>query len=95
MTIFDMDGISHSDVKLRVEEREKVLKELLPKQILSDYNFFATKGKYILRLREYKFFWVISQNIDRLLSILAYIFCHKKKKIKNGNIPLDSKKLLS
>jgi hypothetical protein len=68
VTLFDMDGISETILPIRFEERKRVLKDLLPKPIYSDYKNFATDGKVIKRLKKNKFIWSFMYNIYRLLS---------------------------
>lgn len=46
----DMAGISNSNPKLDRQEREAVLKELLPERILNDYKLFASIHPDLLRI---------------------------------------------
>ena len=68
VTLFDMDGISETILPLRYEERERILIDLLPKTIYTDYKFFATDGRVLRRLKKNKFLWFFIYNIYRFLS---------------------------
>lgn len=73
VTIFDMNGISHTKLQLRVDERKRVLKELLPKPIYDDYVFFSREGRVILRSKKKRLLWFFIRNIDRLLAKYNYL----------------------
>ena len=68
VTRFDMTGISTTNKLLEQQEREKVLTELLPATILTDYQHHWRNIDQAGRINRYPitrlFFWLI----DRLLS---------------------------
>ena len=51
VTIFDVSGISETNLALRNQERRQVLKELLPPAILADYDAHAFEMEQMNRLR--------------------------------------------
>ena len=51
VTIFDVSGISETNLALRNQERRQVLKELLPPAILADYDAHAFDIEQMNRLR--------------------------------------------
>ena len=51
VTIFDVSGISETNLALRNQERRHVLKELLPPAILADYDAHAFEIEQMNRLR--------------------------------------------
>lgn len=51
VTIFDVSGISETNLALRNQERRQVLKELLPPAILADYDAHAFEIEQMNRLR--------------------------------------------
>ena len=51
VTIFDISGISETNLALRNQERRQVLKELLPPAILADYDAHAFEIEQMNRLR--------------------------------------------
>ena len=51
VTIFDVSGISETNLALRNQERRQVLKELLPPAILADYDAHAFEIEQLNRLR--------------------------------------------
>jgi len=54
VTYFDMGGISNTNKQLEVEERNKVLEELVPPRILADYRRFEADLMMINRISRYK-----------------------------------------
>jgi hypothetical protein len=68
VSIFDMNGISETILPLRYEERERVLKDILPKTIYTDYKFFAADGRVLRRLKKNKVLWFFIYNSYRFLS---------------------------
>jgi glycosyltransferase involved in cell wall biosynthesis len=63
---FDTTGISYTNKKLANDERIDVLKEIIPEQILSDYNNYGDELKEIQMIRRY---W-LSRTIYRSVTIL-------------------------
>ncbi len=68
VTLFDMNGLSETNLPIRYEERESILKDLLPKPIYTDYKVFATDGRMLKRLKKNKFLWFFIYNFYRFLS---------------------------
>ena len=66
VTIFDASGISETNLKLRNEERRKVLEELLPPAILADYDNYAFPIEQFKRLKKYHM-WPFVYFIERIL----------------------------
>lgn len=70
VTIFDLTGISERNLKLREEERRRVLEELVPPAILSDYDKHAFDMTQMDKLREhnwaYKLVWTIERILNRI-----------------------------
>lgn len=66
VTIFDANGISETNIDLRNEERQKVLKEILPPAVLSDYDKHAFDMEQMDRIRRHKMYW-LAYLIERVL----------------------------
>lgn len=66
VTIFDASGISETNIDLRNEERRKVLKEILPPAVLSDYDKHAFDMEQMDRIRRHKMYW-IAYLVERVL----------------------------
>lgn len=66
VTIFDASGISETNIDLRNEERRKVLKEILPPAVLSDYDKHAFDMEQMDRIRRHKMYW-LAYLIERVL----------------------------
>lgn len=69
VTIFDAGGISETNLKLRNEERRKVLEEVMPPAVLWDYDHHAFDGVQMDRLRKhhlYKLVWFIERVLFKL-----------------------------
>ena len=70
VTLFDMTGISETNMSLRMSERELVLNDLIPQSILLDYknNFFHQQQiKRLLRHPwAYKIVWFIERCLFKL-----------------------------
>ena len=65
VTWFDMNGISNINHELEKQERQKVLKDLLPANILVDYNAHWRSIEQASRINRYKLtnwiFWVVER----------------------------------
>ena len=61
VTLFDMSGISETNMELNNSERKQVLDQLLPKAVLADYEQYAFPMEQIQRLKRhpwaYKMVW--------------------------------------
>ena len=66
VTIFDASGISEMNLTLRNQERRKVLEELLPPAILTDYDKYAFPTSQIDRLKKYHL-WGLVYFMERVL----------------------------
>lgn len=66
VTIFDASGISETNIDLRNEERRKVLKEILPPAVLSDYDKHAFDMEQMDRIRRHKMYW-LAYLVERVL----------------------------
>ena len=64
---FDTTGISSSSKKLDIAERRRVLEELIPSPILSDYDKFTTDIDRMTRLKKYRALYFIFWLIERVL----------------------------
>lgn len=65
VTLFDMHGISETNKELDKVERKKVLEELIPQTILSDYDNWAFSISQMKRLKRhpwaYRFVWFMER----------------------------------
>ncbi len=65
VTVFDMGGVSNINQTLEREERQKVLKELIPANILKDYEKHWFEIRQIERIKRYwlanKIFWLFER----------------------------------
>lgn len=65
VTLFDMTGISETNLSVRNEEKKKELCGLLPSAILSDYNTWSSDLYLIKRLKRhpcaYKMVWLLER----------------------------------
>ena len=65
VTLFDMTGISETNKDLDKEERKKVLEQLFPKTVLTDYEKYAFPIGQIKRLQRhpwaYKLVWLLER----------------------------------
>lgn len=66
VTIFDVSGISETNLELRNKERRQVLEELLPPAILADYDKYAFPSSQIDRLRKHHLYGLV-YFIERVL----------------------------
>jgi glycosyltransferase involved in cell wall biosynthesis len=73
ITLFDLNGISNSHIKIRNEERNQVLNEFLPSRILEDYYTWSKRSIDLLGLDEilsiqlFKIFYRILVRIARII----------------------------
>ena len=67
VTIFDAEGISETNLKLRNEERAKVLKEITPPAVWVDYNKHSFHIDQMNRLHRYPLFYKLVWFIERCL----------------------------
>lgn len=66
VTIFDVSGISESNLELRNKERRQVLEEVLSPAILADYDKHAFDAEQMDRLRKRHLYWLV-YFIERVL----------------------------
>lgn len=70
VTLFDMTGVSETNKELDRSERKRVLEQLLPKAILSDYERYAFPIEQIIRLQRYpwayKMVWFLERGLFKL-----------------------------
>ena len=70
VTLFDMNGISETDKESSKAERRKVLEELIPNAILSDYDKWAFPIDQMKRLKRhpwaYKLVWFLERCLFKL-----------------------------
>lgn len=59
VTIFDISGISETNLELRNQERRQVLEELLPPAILADYDAHAFDAEQMDRLRRHHLYGLV------------------------------------
>lgn len=79
-TTFDMTGISETNFALREKEREAVLQELIPQNILLDYKQWYSGVEQLKRIKSYtlvdKLFWFVER----------CLFKYEKMKQRNKQI---------
>lgn len=70
VTVFDMTGISETNKELEQAERKKVLSELIPASILSDYDNFSTSIDQVKRLKRhpwaYRIVWFLERSLFKI-----------------------------
>lgn len=70
VTLFDMTGISETNKELDKAERKRVLEQLLPNAVLSDYERYAVSIDQIKRLKRhpwaYKIVWLLERCLFKL-----------------------------
>lgn len=70
VSLFDMSGISETNKDLDREERKKVLSELVPATVLSDYEEWSFSIDQMRRLKRhplaYKFVWLLERSLFRI-----------------------------
>ena len=85
VTLFDMTGISETNMSLRTEEKKQALRELVNPAVLADYEEWATAIEQMRRIRRYpgayKFVWFLERCLFKL-----------EKARKNRNIRRDTKR---
>lgn len=67
VTIFDAEGISETNLKLRNEERAKVLTEITPPAVWVDFDRHSFHIEQMNRLHRYPFFYKLVWFIERCL----------------------------
>ena len=67
VTIFDAEGISETNLKLRNEERAKVLKEITPPAVWVDFDRHSFHIDQMNRLHRYPLFYKLVWFIERCL----------------------------
>lgn len=67
VSCFDMHGISSTNLKLDKAERRKVLEELIPTPILTDYDTHAFDIEQIQRLKRYSLIYKMVWFVERVL----------------------------
>lgn len=67
VTIFDAEGISETNLKLRNEERAKVLREITPPAVWVDFNRHSFYIDQMNRLHRYPLFYKLVWFIERCL----------------------------
>lgn len=67
VTRFDMNGISETNKELHKAERRQVLKELLPKAMLADYERYAFPMEQFNRLQRYPWGYKMVWFLERCL----------------------------
>lgn len=67
VSCFDMNGISNKNPVLLKRERRKVLEELLPANILADYDAYCLPIDQVSRLNRYKITRWLSWFLERVL----------------------------
>lgn len=70
ISVFECNGISETNARINIIERDKVLKELFPKSVLNDYN-------YALSLKEISKYKVIYKLYSCLYRLA--MFCNKSR----------------
>ena len=71
---FDTGGISSTQNELDAQEREQVLRAMLPAPMLADYREFARDGVIIRRLKRSKLVWFFVLNLYRALFQLDKLY---------------------
>lgn len=66
VTLFDVTGISSTNIELDRQERQKVLKEVLPPAIYADYEQYALPMSQFKRLQRHHL-WGLVHFIERVL----------------------------
>lgn len=67
VALFDMNGISNTQPELLIQEKKKVLEDLLPKPILDDYNAFGREARMVQRLKKSRIGWFFFNNFYKIL----------------------------
>jgi len=82
VTLFDMNGISETNKELDKAERAKVLAELVPSAILTDYDQWSFSVEQMKRLKRYPVAYKIVWFLERCL------FKVEKRKQKRNRIQI-------
>lgn len=81
ITLFDMGGISETNLMQREKERSETLRELLPRPVLLDYERFAFCMEQMKRLQRhpwaYKMVWVLERLLFKFEKYTAKEQCYK------------------
>lgn len=77
VSVFDMTGISETNKELLNEERSKLLSEMIPAAVLSDYHSHYQSILMIQRIRRHPFFFRITRLMERCLFKFEKFFNHK------------------
>lgn len=67
VSVFDMTGISETNKELDKAERKKVLSELIPAPILSDYDNYCNSIEQVKRLKRHPWVYKIVWFLERCL----------------------------
>ena len=67
VTLFDMTGISETNIDLRVSERRQVLQQLLPSPVLADYDQWAFPIIQMKRLKRHPWAYKMVYLLERTL----------------------------
>jgi glycosyltransferase involved in cell wall biosynthesis len=78
---FDMEGISNANMVLHMQERRKILEELLPSAILADYDYFEKIDADFHKLFKYKVSYCIGRLINKTVTLYELILtkCRLRK----------------
>ena len=80
VTLFDMTGISETNLDLCKEERKKELDKMFPKAILADYERFAFPMEQFQRLQRHPWAYKLVWFLERCLFKLEKLTTNKKKR---------------
>ena len=83
VTIFDMTGVSETQIEKRETERKNELKKILPAGVYSDYENYGFAIEQYLRLKRHPFFYKMYYLMER--------FLFKLEKYKNNKKSLQIK----
>jgi hypothetical protein len=67
VTIFDMNGISETQIERREKERDEELRRILPIGVYQDYQTYYSSIEQIRRLRRYPLFFKLFYFTERAL----------------------------
>ena len=67
VTLFDMTGISETNIPLLKEERRRVLEALIPMPVLSDYDRYFTAMSQYERLKRHPWAYKMTWLLERVL----------------------------
>ena len=66
VTVFDMGGISETRKDILIEERNRLLHEMIPRGILKDYDTYHYPISQYIRLKKHHLWWLVSF-VERVL----------------------------